>query len=116
MIINRGRKISSLLNKKHPFSGFKLWYFIPLKKIKVKKKIQGHRRFEKKGTGYFFLNEKDCFYAWIVNTEKVACPLFCCSWIVHTKKVACPLLCCSWIVHTKKVACPLFCCFFVVGD
>ncbi len=40
MIINRGRKISSLLNKKHPFSGFKLWYFIPLKKIKVKKKIQ----------------------------------------------------------------------------
>jgi len=40
MIISRGRKISSLLNKKHPFSGFKLWYFIPLKKIKVKKKIQ----------------------------------------------------------------------------
>jgi len=41
MIIKQGRKISSLLNKKHPFSGFKLWYFIPLKKIKVKKKIQG---------------------------------------------------------------------------
>jgi len=40
MIINRGRKISSLPNKKHPFSGFKLGYFIPLKKIKVKKKIQ----------------------------------------------------------------------------
>jgi hypothetical protein len=40
MIINRGRKISSFLNKKHPFSEFKLWYFIPLKKIKVKKKIQ----------------------------------------------------------------------------
>jgi len=48
MIINRGRKISSFLNKKYPFSGFKLWYFIPLKKIKVKKKIQEnsrHRRF-----------------------------------------------------------------------
>jgi len=40
MIINRGRKISSFLNKKYPFPGFKLWYFIPLKKIKVKKKIQ----------------------------------------------------------------------------
>jgi hypothetical protein len=48
MIISRWRKISSLLNKKHPFSEFKLWYFIPLKKIKVKKKIQDIEDFRKR--------------------------------------------------------------------
>jgi hypothetical protein len=53
MTINRGRKISSLLNKKHPFSGFKLWYFIPLKKIKVKKKIQDIEDFRKRGQATF---------------------------------------------------------------
>jgi hypothetical protein len=53
MIINRGRKISSLLNKKHPFSGFKLWYFIPLKKIKVKKKIQDIEDFREKRKSSF---------------------------------------------------------------
>jgi len=53
MIINRGRKISFLLNKKHPFSGFKLWYFIPLKKIKVKKKIQDIEDFREKRKSSF---------------------------------------------------------------
>jgi len=53
MIINRGRKISSLLNKKYPFSGFKLWYFIPLKKIKVKKKIKDIEDFRKRGQATF---------------------------------------------------------------
>jgi hypothetical protein len=40
MAVNRERKISSLLYKKNPFSGIELSYFIPLKKAKVKKKIQ----------------------------------------------------------------------------
>jgi len=40
MAVNRERKISSFLNKKRPFSRLELSYFIPLKKTKVKKKIQ----------------------------------------------------------------------------
>jgi hypothetical protein len=42
--------------------------FYTTEKNKSKEESSRYRRFEKKGTGYFFLNEKDCFYAWTVHT------------------------------------------------
>jgi len=49
MAVNQGRKISSLLNEKHPFFGLKLSYFIPLKKTKVKKKEENSSLFSING-------------------------------------------------------------------